>query len=253
MTNRTLFLCFVALTSINTRADQFIGHIFTVGKTNEAPLYTQKVTSEQTPDGLTHVTSQFLDSNGKPVLQEKAIIEGTQFISQEIENFAEKKVYTAEMKDKRLTFQTFSLQDNGEKKFVSSSHETVRGNFVTGAVAENFIRQHWQDFMDGKRIDARFAVFEREETIGFSFKKQSEKDVDGKPAMVIVMRPTSLFVSMVVAPMEISVDKNSKAIIHFKGRTPLKIAKGKNLIGDIVFDRPSLAITRATATDKHKH
>jgi hypothetical protein len=238
--------------SLNARADEFVGRIYHIGKMSEAPIYSQKVESKTLPDGTTEVTSVFTAPDGHTLMKEKAIINGTTFISQEIENVSENKIYSAELKDQKITFQTFSLE-NGEKKQVSSHSEKIRGNFMTGAIAENFLRENWNDLMNDKRITIRFAVFEREETIGFSLRKKSETDVDGKPAVVIQMRPTSLFVSMAVAPMEISVDKNSKTIIHFKGRTPLKLDKDKALEADIVFDRTAPSISRNTASEKSHH
>jgi len=245
-------LLLFSLMSLNARADEFTARIFSIGKMSDAPLYSQKVESKALEDGTTQVTSVFTDPNGQTLMREKAVINGTTFISQEIENVVEKKIYTAELKDQKITFQTFSFE-NGEKKPVSTHSEKIRGNFMTGAIAENFIRENWNDLMNDKRINIRFAVFEREETIGFSLRKKAEADVDGKPAVVIQMRPTSLFVSMAVAPMEISVDKNSKAIIHFKGRTPLKIDKDKALEADIVFDRTVPSISRNTASEKSHH
>lgn len=245
-------LLLLTLMSLNARGDEFTGHIFNIGKTGDSPLYTQKIQTKQIENGDTQLQTEFVDSTGQIVLKETAEINGSTFISQTIENVLEKKIITGEMHENRITFQTFSLE-NGEKKLISSHSEKVRGNFVTGALAGNFIRDNWKDLMEGKRISARFAVFEREETIGFSFRKKTEADVDGKPALVIQMRPSSIFVSMVVAPMEISVDKNSKRIIHFKGRTPLKIAKDKNLEADIVFDRQTPSISRATAAEEKLH
>lgn len=242
-------LLLIGLMSLNARADEFVGRVYNIGKTSEAPIYTQKVQSKQLQNGNTQMDATFVDSKGQPILKESAIVNGGSFISQQIENFPDKKIYSAEMKDNRITFQTFTIE-NGEKKLKSSHSERVRGNFVTGAIAESFIRDNWKDFMDGKRITARFAVFEREETIGFSFRKKAEVDVDGKPALVLQMRPTSLFVSMVVAPMEISVDKNTKSIIHFKGRTPLSVDRDKALEAEIVFERQIPSISRDTASEK---
>lgn len=228
-------------------AEQLTGRIFSAGKMSDGPVYIQKADIENQPDGTTSAKGDILDSDGKTIISEHAVYSGATFISQQIENFKEHKEYRATLHDRRVQFETYDISESGEKKLSSSRKEVVNGNFVTGAIAENFIHENWDKLMQGKRIDIRFAVFEREETIGFFLKKKNEAEVDGKSAVVIVMRPSSLFVSMVVAPIEISVDKISRHIIHYKGRTPVKTSDDKNFIADVVYDRTTPSISRSTA------
>lgn len=243
---KTISLSLLFAFAFHTSGEEFSGKMFGLGKKGDAPMYTQKVWVEHQPDGTTVTTADMSDGAGDVIIHERAVYTGATFISQEIDNKLEHKEYRATLKDKTATFEAY----NEQKQLLSSHHETIHGPMVTGATAENFIRDNWQSIMNGQRVDFRFAVFERQETIGFSFKKKTEADVDGKSAVVLLMRPTSFFVAMIVSPIEISVDKDSKTIIHYKGRTAIKTDKNKNLEAEIVYDRQIPSISRATASEK---
>lgn len=247
---RSAIVLFCLAFVFNASAEEFDGKMFSVGKINETPLYIQKVHVDHQPDGTTITTGEMLDAAGNMIMSEHVVYSGSTFISQEIQNNLDHKEYRGNLKDKKMTFEVFSMNDGEEKKLLSSKKETVRGPMLSGVTTENFIRENWETLMKGKRVDFRFAVFERQETIGFSFKKKTETDVDGKSAVVLTMRPTSFFVSLVVDPMEVSVEKEGKTIIHFKGRTPIVTDKKKNLEAEIVYERLAPSISRATASQK---
>jgi hypothetical protein len=240
----------IAAASLSASAEQLVGRYFAIGNSSGGNvLYTQKAEYKQQPDGTTLLTAETLDNSGKVLIREKAVLNGSQLVTQEIQNLNDKKEYRGSFKDNVMTFETYSVDDKGESKKLSSHTEKVSDDLITGPLAENFIADHWDKLNDGKRFTARLAVFEREETIGFSFKKKADTEVDGKPAVIIVMRPTSVFVSMVVSPMEIVVDKESRKVVHYTGRTPLKEKDDKILNAEIVYERGP-TVTRATASEK---
>ena len=77
----------------------------------------------------------------------------------------------------------------------------------------------------GKTVSTAFSVLELERTVDFKFEKTTEDERLGKRVMVVKMKPSNFFISMLVDPMFLEFDIATKKMVYFKGRTPLKILK----------------------------
>ncbi len=108
------FVLALSLAATGAQAEEFVGRFFAIGKPSDTPIYQQHVTSEDGPDGTTLLASVLTDPDGHVLIKEHAVILGMNFISQEIQNFQEKKSYRAEVKDNKVTFQTSSMPEVGE-------------------------------------------------------------------------------------------------------------------------------------------
>lgn len=195
------------------------GKIFK-GKATE-PLFTQTIQVQDQANGQTLSTSEIFDAKKNVVMRERALMLGDRILSQSIEQLQIGEAYELEREEDKITFRTFSLAD-GKRKEISSRQEKAGPLFVTGPSMKVWIRNHWDELMEGKEITLDFGVFEVERSLSFTFQKQRELELDGKPTISVKMRPASFFLTMLVEPIFLQFDLATKQLVHFKGRTPLK-------------------------------
>ena len=212
--------------------------IYPLGKTTGEPMYIQKTHYDTGADGAMTSTTNITDAQGKPVLTEVATYKGSELILQKTDQMQTGKHYETETKNGRVLFrqQTYPIK-KGEN--VRENSEGLFDNFVTGPTSEAYLANHWTDLMAGKVVEARFAVNEIHETVGFDFKLKEKTKVNGKDAVVVIMKPTSMFISMMVDPITLYLDSTSKRYVRFTGRTPLyTFVKGdqKALDADIIYE-----------------
>ncbi len=198
------------------------GHIYALDKAGSKPIFEQKTVVTIAPDGLESQTSKIVDASGKTVMTEQTLYNGVKLISQKIEQLQTGEAWELEVKGQDLIVRTFSLKD-GVRKLEDTDSEKVSGSLVSGPVARNFLKENWEQLLNGKTVEARFVVMELGGTVGFDFTKKSATDKE----VVIVMRPSSFFVDLMVDPIEMTFDAVEKRMIRYRGRTPLKTLVGK--------------------------
>ena len=91
---------------------------------------------------------------------------------------------------------------------------------VVGPTLFGFILVNMERLLGGEKIDVRFAVSERLETIGFKLEKAKE-EISGK--IQIKMSPSSFVISILVDPLYFTFDANTRKITKFEGRVPPKV------------------------------
>jgi len=203
-------------------ADVVTGRIYPMGKAGGEPLYTQTTEVKRGPDGRENQSSKIVDAKGTVVMTEQTVYQGTTLISQNIEQLQTKEAWELKVDGKKLTVRTFELKD-GARKEVEKDTETISGSLISGPVARNFLREHWEKLMNGDTVKTRFVVMEIGGTVGFEFKKKAQTERE----VTIEMRPSSFFVDMIVDPIEMVYDSVEKRMIRYRGRTPLKTLNGK--------------------------
>src|ERR1043166_8874957 len=98
--------------------------------------------------------------------------------------------------------------------------EPLHKDVLVNDMIPGFISQHWDELMRGAAVNFRFIVLARLETIGFRFVKESERNWDGKPVVIIRMEPTSFIVARLVNPVHFTVEKTGqRRILQYVGRT----------------------------------
>jgi hypothetical protein len=227
------------LFSSTSNAFDRVGRVYEIGKLTGAPIYTQKTHAETSPSGETMQTSEITDPNGKLVMTEHAVFSGTRIVSQKTEQLQDAKSYELKMDGKRWLFQTFDIKDGKPANLISSKSEEAQIDFTSGPAAEALLKEKWDELNSGKTIKVHFAVLELNESVGFQFAKSGTETVNGMQAVVIKMKPTSFFIGLLVAPIEMVFDANAKNLVRYRGRTPLKkLVDGswKPLDAEIIYD-----------------
>lgn len=204
--------------SLQARTIEQTAKIYPLGKTEGEPLFIQKTTIQHLADGGMTWKSEIRDQENKITMTEASSIKDLQVQSQEIEHFQSKEAYALVREGDQVQFKTFILEES-EKKFKSESSKIkVVPQFITGPVTVPFIQSRWEDLSAGKSIDVQFGVFELERKVAFVLRKHSLDD----KKMIVKLKPANFFISMLVDPLFMEFDRETKKIIRFRGRTPLK-------------------------------
>ena len=216
---KILFLTiFVSFSAFGLEPNLRHGRIFELGKTGEDPFYTQDVKFEEIGEGQTKSSSSIKDAKGDVLMTEVAVYKGDRIVSQKIDQFQTKEAYELEIKGDDVIFHTFKIVDGERQPLGKDKSEKMTADFLTGPVAEPFLKNHWSEMMEGKKLKVRFGVFEIAKSVNFEFKKIKSDD----KSVVVQMKPSNFFLSMFVDPLELEFDAKEKRLIKFRGRSPLK-------------------------------
>jgi hypothetical protein len=116
----------------------------------------------------------------------------------------------------------YSLSQNGK---LSKAAEDVSDPVVTGPTLHGFVLQHWDALAGGQPIAVRMIVLAEKTSYGFVVRKHAA--ADGVTAFSIT--PASALVRMFIAPMKVSFDTASRALLRYEGRVPPMQAEGGKL------------------------
>jgi hypothetical protein len=118
--------------------------------------------------------------------------------------------------------------------------ETLRADTLMSDMVGPFLKAHWDALQRGEKVQCRFLVIPRRETVGFTFVKDSESTWQGRSAVIVKMQATSIFVAELVDPLFFTLEKDAPhRVLRYTGRTTPKIrARGdwKDLDAVTVFD-----------------
>ena len=115
----------------------------------------------------------------------------------------------------------FQLTKDGKTQ---SAEEKLTDDFIVSSTLVAYLRQtqNWERIMKGERVRARFAVLDRRETVGFEFFKVKEAEVQGRKAVSIKMKPSSLLISALVDPLYFYIDIENGLLLEMEGRSAVK-------------------------------
>ena len=210
--------------AFTAHSEESIGKFFPIQKLSDSvseemsPLFLLKTKSTAIADGKEDQDSVITDHDGKILLKEHAVYAGAKLASQEIEQMQTGESFKLVVANDEASFTAYKIK-NGERKIEFNKKEKIDGPLVTGPVVREFLREHWTELNEGKSLKVRFAVMERGETVGFTFRKlptSTEKDI------VVELHPSNFFIKMMVDPIELTFNSKNKDLIRYKGRTPLK-------------------------------
>lgn len=130
----------------------------------------------------------------------------------------------------------FTYTKDGETKTAS---EKVGDDFVISTMIVGFLGRNWEKIKKGETLKVRLGVVDRRETVGFSYKKESES-ADG---VKVKMRPSSMIIAAIVNPLIWTMEPNGGFLKELEGRSPVKTAEGdkfKDFDGYTVYTQGAL-------------
>jgi hypothetical protein len=118
--------------------------------------------------------------------------------------------------------------------------EPLQPDTLVNDMVGPFLAGHYDRLLRGEKVECRYVVISRKETIGFTFVKDSESKWRGKDVLILKMEPTSPLISALVNPLFFTIEKAPPhRVLQYAGRTTPKggeDGRWKDLDAITVFD-----------------
>lgn len=233
MNRRIVFiLSAVAWTAI--QAAEYSASFYEIGSNRSKKLYSFQSQSTEA-DGVTTQNFVTKDLEGKDVVVEKGQIRGDQLIKYEMDHRQLNAKATIEIKGEEILF---TETRDGKTK---TDSEKKKGDVLVSANFVPYIQKNWDKLKAGEALDIRYAVWDRRETVGFTFMKIGEEKVGDKNALVFRMKPTSFVIAALVDPLILKFSEADKKLLELKGRVQAKNKVGekwKDLDAEVIYSYP---------------
>jgi hypothetical protein len=116
----------------------------------------------------------------------------------------------------------YRLSRNGK---LSTASDDVTDPVVTGPTLYGFVLQHWEALASGQAIPVRMIVLAEKTTYGFVVRRLAA--ADGLTSFSIT--PSSALVRLAIAPLKVTFDSATRALVGYEGRVPPMQADGRKL------------------------
>jgi len=222
------------------------GKIF--AKDSDRKTFLFKFTRQSTRSGMTlNVLREYSYPDGKLAARERLTYNGDSLSSYELEELQIGASGRAEvgrdLRDPEKSQILFEyLNNDSSKSQPKVDIEPLRNDTLVNDMVGPFLAQHWDELIRGKEVKCRYIVVPRRETVGFTFKKDSEPHTDTRAILLIKMEATSPIIAALIDPLVFTVEKAPPhRVLEYSGRTTPKILSGsqwKDLNAITVFDWP---------------
>lgn len=225
-------LIFLALTlGMQTAFADYTATVFEQNSGRQKKLYTFQFKSTE-KDGKEDIHVLHKDLEGNVVAEEKAKVEGSKLQRYEIDHKQIEQQGLIEVKDGKVFF----TKTVGGK--TSTNEEKLQDTLVANANFQKFIKDNWDQIKDGKEIAFRYAVWDRQETVGFEIFKTGTDKIGEKEVLVLKMKPSSFIIAALVKPIIFKFEADGSKLLEMNGRVVPKRKDGstyKDLDGEVVY------------------
>lgn len=191
------------------------GEIFEPKLSPDKPLFFYENTRN---DAGTESRTVYSDVKGKPVVEETTTYEGGKLKRYTYNQLQVDEKGEIEVRDGKV-FYTYTAQGKTEK-----DNEDLEDNMLVPDMIGAQILKDWAELMKGETIKIRILLLERLDNIGFKLFKDKERDFNGKPAVDIVMKPSSIFIAAIAPSFLITVEKDAPhRLLETFGRLPVRV------------------------------
>lgn len=115
------------------------------------------------------------------------------------------------------------------KKIKIPSPAVIDGGF------NYFLKSHWNELMKGEQIRLNFAVPSQLTYYSFRVFKIREETVNQKKIIVFKMEPDALLLRMLVAPILLTYNLETRRLMQYQGITTINDASGKSFKAKIIY------------------
>lgn len=179
------------------------------------------------------------DLNGAILVTEKTVVTAGKLASFEQDQKQLGTVGKIEVKDGKANF-TFTR--DGKTK---TDDEKIDDDFIVTSTLVAYLQANWDKIAKGETVKSRLGVLDRLETVGFQFKKESDKEIGGAAGVVLKMKASSLVISALVNPLFFGFTADGSKLLELEGRTNVKLmvdGKLKDFDGYTVYSYPAAKI-----------
>lgn len=204
----------------------------TIYEKDSAPpkaLFTIENTQKDIEGGFTESLSVTKNLEGEVITIEKALFKGESVLKYEMDHKQIGKSGTIEVKDKKIQFKMLK-----EDKSIKTDDEDLTSQFIVPMSLIKYVQKNWEELKKGKEVEVRLGVWDRLETVGFTFKKIEEKD----SSVTVRMKPSSFAIALLVNPLVFVFNADGSQLLKLTGRVQPKIKSGssfKDLDADVVY------------------
>lgn len=197
------------------------GRVFAQTSSDGKPLfnYERRVAIRGSEWSASHITR---DAGGTLIIAEEArftpgyALQRFDVVNQQV-GFSGSVVVSAD--GRHLDYQ---LNQTGN---ITTATEDVTDRVVAGPTLHGFVLQHWDALTSGKALPVRMIALADMTTYGFVVRRQAA--TDGLTSFTIT--PASVFVRLAIAPLKVSFDSTTRALVRYEGRVPPMQADGAKL------------------------
>lgn len=216
----------------NVRAENYGGTIFEQNSQRKTRLFTLEVVETVAAD-INEVHSVCKDLNGQVVIEEKTQFKGEDLLKFEIDQKQLQQKGVIELKEGKVFFTKISADGKSTTK-----DEKVGKTLVLAASFRKYIKSHFSELKEGKTLEFRYGVWDRQETVGFEvFKEKVEKDGE-QDVYLLKMKPSSFLIAALVKPIFFKFNHDGSRLLEMNGRVGPKQKDGtswKDLDAEIVY------------------
>lgn len=220
MRNHILVPVLTLLAAAGARAD-YSAEYFEKGSGRSKKIFTSE--HKFTPQGEGELlTSTYKGPEGEILYVERVTLSGSRIQKLEVEQKQLNQTALVEVKDGKIHF---TKTTEGKTR---TSDEKLGDSFVMSGNFQRFVRDNWAALSSGKKVDFRFGVWDRMETIGFRLQKEGEEEIQGEKAVVLKLKPSSVLIAALVDPLLFKFSADGSRLMEMTGRVPVKKASGSS-------------------------
>ena len=226
-----LALFILSLSVVSALAASYTGDIFEKGTAKGSVVYRYEREEVQTP-GEVRIITAYTEPAGKKVVEEETLLRAGKLSSYRLTHHQLNASGEVRIEGDQAFF---TYTQKGKKK---AGQEKIDETFLVGPTIVPFVQKNWDALMGGDEVKARYAVPDRAESVGFTYKKMGQGILEGKSVVMIRMKPTSPIIAALVDPLMFTFSPDGKELLELKGRTlPRKLVDGewKDLDAEIVY------------------
>jgi hypothetical protein len=201
------------------------------GSTSSQPLFKFKRTATRSGNRI-HVLREFSYPDGKLAARERVVYQHNALVHYELDERqigakgtadVELHVVSANRNKARILFH-YSKDASTYSSTPAKTEPLVADSLINDMVGP-FLAAHWDQFVRGEKVGCRFIVVPRRETVGFTFRKESETQWHGSDVLILRMEPSSVLISALVDPLHFMIEKNAPHhVLQYSGRTTPKVS-----------------------------
>jgi hypothetical protein len=190
-----------------------------------------------------NVRRDYTYPDGRLAAQEQVVYEGNDLVLYELKELQTDGEGSARIRrvpgnpaKGRIEFEYTSEAGSRTKRRTEGLAENTLINDMVGP----FLISHWAALVRGQKVQCRYLVVPRRESVGFTFVKDSEAVWEGRKVIIVKMEASSIFVSALIAPLFFTIEMAPPhRVLQYEGRTTPMIEESgrwKDLDAVTVFD-----------------
>lgn len=164
--------------------------------------------------------SRYMDAQGKSLVEEETHYEDGKFRLYKYHQLQTDEKGTIEIKGDKVFYEYHS----GGK--VYKEEDDIEERMIVPDMVVDTFRDSWDQLMKDESVYVRFLLLERQESIGFKFFKERDLEYSGKPAVELIMKPSSFIIAALAPKIRLIVEKNPPhRLLEMRGRLPVRVPK----------------------------